>query len=172
MNAPVVIVDYNPEWRTLYRREKKLICRVLGRRISAIEHIGSTSVPNLAAKNIIDMMAGVNNMNEANECLTQLQSIGYTEVIPQDNNPDWYYCLGKEQQKIAYHLHLMRFDSEFWKKHLIFRDYLRKTPQAAQEYCNLKKQLAAKYGSDRLGYTEAKTEFIDVTVARAKLIDH
>jgi len=166
LNAPVVIVNYNPLWQTLYESEARLIRRVLGSRILAIEHIGSTAVPNLGGKNIVDIMAGVNSLEEAKQCLAPLESIGYTEVIPQVNNADWYYCLEKSQQTPGFHLHLVRFGSEHWKKHIIFRDFLRKNPKVAQEYCALKKELSAKYGTDRLGYTEAKTAFIESVIAK------
>lgn len=169
MTAPVVIVDYNPRWPLLYEQEMKLIHRVLGSRIKAIEHIGSTAIPNLGGKNIIDIMVGVSNVDEANECLLPLESIGYKVVTPQGDNAEWYYCLGKDQQA-GYHLHLVKFSSEHWNRHLLFRDFLRKNPQVSKEYYNLKKELAAKYGTDRLGYTEAKTMFIESTIARGKLI--
>jgi GrpB-like predicted nucleotidyltransferase (UPF0157 family) len=162
----VVIVNYNPQWPTFYESETKLIRGVLGGRILAIEHIGSTAVPNLGGKNIVDIMAGVNSLKEAKQCLAPLKSIGYTEVIPQVDNADWYYCLEKSQQTPEYHLHLVRFGSERWKKHVTFRDFLRKNPKVAQEYYVLKKKLAAKYGTDRLGYTEAKTAFIESVIAR------
>jgi GrpB-like predicted nucleotidyltransferase (UPF0157 family) len=166
LNAPVVIVGYNPQWPAFYESETKLIRGVLGSRILAIEHIGSTAVPNLGGKNIIDIMAGVNSREEAKQCLEPLESIGYTEVIPQVNEADWYYCLEKSQQTLGYHLHLVRFGSEHWKKHVIFRDFLRKNPKVAQEYYTLKRELAAKYGTDRLGYTGAKTAFIESVIAR------
>jgi len=146
----------------------KVICGVLGSRVCAIEHIGSTSVPGLGGKNIIDIMVGVSGPVEANQCLLLLERIGYSEVTPQENNADWYYCLGKRQQRVGYHLHLVRFDSEHWKKQLIFRDFLRENHEVSQEYCRLKKELAAKFGADRLGYTEAKTGFIESTLACAR----
>jgi GrpB-like predicted nucleotidyltransferase (UPF0157 family) len=166
LNNPVVIVYYDPQWPTLYEKEKELIRRVLGHRISAIEHIGSTAVPNLGGKNIIDIMAGISSFDEANECLPPLESIGYKDVTPQPDDVEWYYCLGKSQHGVGYHLHLVKFDSEHWKKLVIFRDFLRKNPQVAQEYYNLKKELAAKYGTDHLGYTEAKSAFIKCILIR------
>jgi GrpB-like predicted nucleotidyltransferase (UPF0157 family) len=74
--------------------------------------------------------------------------------------------LEKSQQALGYHLHLVRFGSEHWKKHVIFRDFLRKNPKVAQEYYTLKKKLATKYETNRLAYTEAKTAFIESVIAR------
>jgi GrpB-like predicted nucleotidyltransferase (UPF0157 family) len=167
MDNPVIIVDYDPQWPVLYEKEKELVCRALRHKIIAIEHIGSTAVPNLGGKNVIDIMVGVNNVDEANECLSPLGGIGYKDVTPQPNDAEWYYCLGKGHHSVGYHLHLVKFNGEHWKKHIIFRDFLRKNPEVAQDYFNLKKELAAKYGTDRLGYTEAKSAFINLAISKA-----
>lgn len=168
MDSLVVIVDYDPQWPVLYERERELVCETLGRRIIAIEHIGSTAVHNLGGKNIIDVMVGVNNVEEANQCLSLLGGIGYKDVTPEPNDTEWYYCLGKGQHGVGYHLHLVKFNSERWKKQVAFRDFLRRNPKVAQDYFNLKKELAVKYGIDRLGYTEAKSAFIVSVIAKAK----
>ena len=140
LNALVFIVEYNQQWQTLYELEAKLIREVTGNKILAIEHFGSTAVPNLGAKNIVDIMAGINGLEEAKQLLNPLKSIGYTKAIPQEDNTEWYFCLEKSQETIGYHLHLVRFGSEHWKKQLVFRDFLRKSPETAQEYYTLKKE--------------------------------
>ena len=172
MPSVVIIVDYDTQWPTLYEKEKALVRRVLEHRICALEHVGSTAVPKLGGKNI-DIMAGVKSVDEANQCISPLESIGYKDVTPQPDNTEWYYCLGKGPHSVGYHLHLVKFNSEHWKKHIVFRDFLRKNPQIAQEYFNLKKRLAIKYGTDRLGYTEAKSPFIEsILTASNRVIQH
>jgi len=167
MSKPVIIGAYNPDWPNIYRKEEQLINETLGNRIKAIEHIGSTAVPNLGAKNIIDIMAGVNSLKEADECLPPLDKIGYKDVLPQPGETEWYYCVGKGPHSVGYHQHLVKHISEHWKRQIAFRDFLRNNPGTAREYFNLKKQLAAKYPTDRLAYTEAKTEFVKQTLAHA-----
>jgi GrpB-like predicted nucleotidyltransferase (UPF0157 family) len=167
MSKQVVIVAYDPEWPKLYDEEEQLIKKTLGNRIKAIEHIGSTAVPNLRAKNIIDIMAGVNSLKEADDCLPMLDKIGYKDVLPQPGETEWYYCVGKGPHSVGYHLHLVKHHSEHWKRQITFRDFLRNNPEKAREYFNLKKQLAAKYWTDRLAYTEAKTDFVQQTLAKA-----
>jgi GrpB-like predicted nucleotidyltransferase (UPF0157 family) len=162
----VIIVDYDPQWPALYEKEKELICKVLEHRICAFEHVGSTAVANLGGKNIIDIMTGVNSIGEANQCISPLENIGYKDVTPQPDNSEWYYCLGKGPHSVGYHLHIVKFNSEHWKKHIVFRDFLRKNPQVAQDYFKLKKRLAIEYGTDRLGYTEAKSAFIESVLAK------
>lgn len=174
MPRPVIIVDYDPRLPTLYEEEKRRILEAIGHRVIAIEHIGSTAVPGLGGKPIIDIMAGVLQSTDGDECVPLLRDLGYRDVTPQPEEPDWYYCLSKvyhgETVKLEnYHLHLVKFMSDHWEKHLFFRDFLRAHPGAAQQYYELKKKLAAKFGSDREGYTEAKMLFIESVIAKAKL---
>ncbi|MDH5689684.1 MAG: GrpB family protein [Candidatus Bathyarchaeota archaeon] len=168
MLRPVTIVEYDPEWPSLYEKEKGEIIGAIGRIVKSIEHIGSTSVPGLAAKPIVDIMAGVDSEAEADRCIAILADIGYDDVTPQPENPDWYYCLGKRLDSIYCHLHLVRQGSAFLEDHLLLRDHLRESPRTAREYHELKKELAAKYKYDRLGYNLAKTDFIRSKVEMAR----
>ena len=170
LSRPVVIVVYNPEWAFLFEEEKKRVLEVVGHKVMAIEHIGSTAVPGLGAKPIVDMMGGVNSSADADECASLLRVIGYDDVTPQPDSKDWYYCLGKRDSggTTYIHLHLMRFKSYDWERHLLFRDFLRAHPDVANRYYELKKSLAAKYGADRVGYTDAKASFIESVVAKAR----
>lgn len=170
MVSQVIIVDYDPQWPILYEEEKRLILRVVGHKVLAIEHVGSTAVPGLGAKPIIDMMSGVRQSPDAEECIPLLRDIGYTSVTPQPDDPDHYYCLGKGPHSVGYHLHLMKFGSDSWEKHLLFRDYLRTHPSVSQQYYEIKKKLADEHRLDRAAYTEAKTSFIETVVARASIV--
>ena len=163
----MIIVEYNPEWPILFEEEKRRVLSIMGHMILAIEHVGSTAVPNLGAKPIIDMMAGVRRPADADQCIPLLQKIGYTSFTPEPENPDHYYCCGKGLHSVGYHLHLVRFKSPEWQKHLLFRDYLRGHQEIAQQYYELKKELAAKYHSKRGSYTKAKTSFIESVIAKA-----
>jgi GrpB-like predicted nucleotidyltransferase (UPF0157 family) len=166
--SSVIIANYDPRWPILYEEEKILILGVVGHKLIAIEHIGSTAVPDLGAKPIIDMMAGVRTPSEADECLLPLGGIGYTSFTPQPDDTDHYYCLGKGPHSVGYHLHLIRFGSDSWKRPLLFRDYLRAHHDVAQQYHETKRSLAAEYASNRAAYTGAKTSFIKATLARAR----
>jgi GrpB-like predicted nucleotidyltransferase (UPF0157 family) len=168
MSRPVVIVDYDPHWPTLYEEEKRRILGVIGHKVLSIEHISSTSVPGLGTKPIVDIMACVRGPADADDCIPLLRDIGYTDVTPQEGTPDWYYCLGKDVHSTGYHLHLMRFMSDFSVKHILFRDFLRTHPSVAQQYYELKEELAARYGSDRVAYTESKTAFIESVIVQAR----
>jgi len=169
-----VVVPYDPRWPRLYREEKRRILEAVGQKVMVVEHIGSTAVPGLGAKPIVDIMAGVLQSADAGDCLPPLQPLGYDDVTPQPGNPEWYCCLGKythaPEKATPYHLHLVRFMSDHWERHLLFRDFLRTHAEVAQQYYELKKKLAAEHGSDREGYTEAKTSFIESVVLQARRV--
>lgn len=172
MGYPVIIVDYNPQWPALYEEEKGRLLGVIGHKVVAIEHVGSTAVPGLGAKPIIDITVAVHRLADAEECIELLPSIGY-EYIPPDKVgiPERRYFRKGLPGARTHHIHMVELASDFWERHLLFRDFLRAHPEVAQQYYELKKGLATKYGEDREGYTEAKTSFIEPVVAGAHAED-
>ena len=171
MGAPVVIVDYDPQWSLLYEQERNRILSVISHRIAAIDHVGSTAVPGLGAKPIIDIIVAVHRLTESAECVPPLQSIGY-EYVPAFEAfiPERRYFRKGPWYARTHHLHMVELANEFWERHLLFRDHLRAHPDVAHQYQELKKELAARFGSDRDGYTDAKTSFIESAVAQARAI--
>lgn len=166
MPKPVVIIPYDPEWPKIYEEEKRRIKSRVGHIIRSIEHIGSTSVPGLWAKPIIDIIAGVDDAEDAEKCRALLLQDGYDDPSPGDGD-DWYYCLGRYPSP-SFHLHLVRESSPHHLKHILFRDWLRANPAEAKAYRELKIQLSEKYRNDRVAYTDNKTGFIDGIVEKAK----
>ena len=165
----VEIAEYDPKWAMLYRNEKGKIEAAIGHVAVAVEHIGSTAVPSLGAKPVIDIMVAVRRLSDANKCVEPLRSIGY-EYQPEheDTMPERrFFRKGEPPREQHYHLHMVEEGSEFWKQHLAFRDYLRTHPEKARQYHELKEKLASEYGSDREGYTKAKTQFIESVVNEA-----
>lgn len=171
MSTPVVIADYDPTWPKRFMQEKRVIERSAGGRLAPVEHVGSTAVPGLAAKPIVDIIAGVRDRASADGCLAPLAESGYTDVTLCDEHPGWFYCLGKGQKPQDVHLHLADPNSGFWERHLLFRDYLRGDSGLAQEYARLKRRLALRYQDNRLGYCNAKTRFIRSVEVKARGID-
>jgi GrpB-like predicted nucleotidyltransferase (UPF0157 family) len=170
MKHPVVIVDYDHRWPVIYEEKKAEIMDVIGHKVEAIEHIGSTAVPGLGAKPIVDMIAGVRDLDEAEECVRLLRErLGYIDITPEPDETEWFFCIGdktKPEERNKIHLHLVKYESYHWRKHILFRDFLRTHPDVANEYYELKKKLAEKYGSDREGYTDAKNSFIESVLNR------
>ncbi len=159
---PVVMVEYDPAWPGMFEKEKARILAVGGTKIRTMEHIGSTAVPGLGAKPIIDILAGVMVLTDAEFNIPKLASIRYKyHPEKEDIFPERRYL-----DKPSYHLHMVEESSDFWSRHLAFRDHLRKHPETAMRYFDLKRSLAQKYRLDREEYTDAKTDFI-VTTLRA-----
>jgi GrpB-like predicted nucleotidyltransferase (UPF0157 family) len=170
METRVKVVDYDPNWPLLFEEEKAKILKVIAKKVVAVEHVGSTAVQGLGAKPIVDIMVGIRHLSDAQGCIGPLETIGY-EYVPEyeDSIPERRY-FRKGPSNVPnkhYHLHMVEYSSDFWRRHLLFRDYLRAHPHAAREYYRLKKELATKYRFNREAYTEAKTLFIESIVAKA-----
>jgi GrpB-like predicted nucleotidyltransferase (UPF0157 family) len=170
MSRPVRIVDYDPNWPNLFEKEKSLILGAVGHVVVRVEHIGSTAIPGLGAKPIIDILAAVPHLHHAKACIRPLKLIGYEyEPDLETQIPERrFFNKGTPPKGQHYHLHMVELTSDFWTRHLLFRNYLRTHPSVAKEYEALKKWLAAAYGRNREGYTEAKTPFIASVVAKAR----
>ncbi|MBN1311207.1 MAG: GrpB family protein [Anaerolineae bacterium] len=172
MRSPLIIVDYDTRWPRFYDEEKTHIIRVIGPMVVAIEHVGSTAVPGLAAMPIIDIMVGTRQPDDAIWCIQPLKTLGY-EYVPDPDKPDpeWrYFRKGNRpgmEKGGTHHLYMTELGSAYWNHLLMFRDYLRAHPDDALRYVELKKTLATRAGSDRERYMNAKTEFIQAIVGKA-----
>lgn len=157
----IVLFEYSEEWIRLFEKEKHLLQKALGIKTCIIEHIGSTSVKGLAAKPIIDIMIGLFDFSEADSLIVEIKALGY-EYIPEYEDVMPYRRFFKKiiDGKVTHHLHMVSEGSEFWRRHLLFRDYLRKNSDIADQYASLKKDLAKREWNDTNEYAEAKSEFI------------
>jgi GrpB-like predicted nucleotidyltransferase (UPF0157 family) len=166
---PIRIEAYDPRWPSMFEEDKGKILEAVGEYVTGVEHIGSTSVPGLAAKPIIDVMVAIKSLSDAPACVAPLAAIGY-EYVPEHEAvmPERRFFRRGPRGAGTHHLHMVERSSEFREVHLLFRDYLRAHAEAAAEYEKLKRQLAAAHGSDRGAYTDAKTDFIESCVARAR----
>ena len=153
------IVPYNPAWPAMFATERALIAQVFGRWIIGdIEHIGSTAVPGLAAKPVIDIMAPVRSLADAVDAIVAAPQAGYLHHPYQAATMHWF-CKPSPQVR-THHLHLVPQGSPLWRERLAFRDALRASSELAAEYAALKRQLAAATPGDREAYTDAKGPFV------------
>lgn len=157
-NNPVVIVDYNPLWPKQFETLRSRLANVLGGLALTIEHVGSTAVPGLAAKPIIDIDVFLRSPNDLPHAIAALASIGYQHRgdlgIP-----------GREAFRapagdLRHHLYVCPNNAEY-QRHIAFRDHLRAHPGEADAYAALKRELADKFGEDREAYNNAKREFVE-----------
>jgi GrpB-like predicted nucleotidyltransferase (UPF0157 family) len=118
MGTPIVVVDYDSEWPGLYEHEKILILGVMGNKVLGIEHIGSTSVPGLGAKPVIDTMVGIQNIADFKECVASLQSVGYKYIQKgEEFIPDRRF-FNKGPPEAHRHLHMVEWKGGQWEKQL------------------------------------------------------
>jgi GrpB-like predicted nucleotidyltransferase (UPF0157 family) len=169
-NEIITIAEYDPKWPALFSEEKKQVLDSIGKNIHRIEHIGSTAVPGLGAKPIIDILVVLNGLDRVKECIPRLQTNGY-EYLGENGIPGRSFFTKKNSGTggRTHHLHLVVKGSPIIEKHIAFRDYLRDHPKTAKEYQDLKNRLARRFGADRDGYSNAKNDFI--TSVLAKVID-
>ncbi|MCR8630454.1 GrpB family protein [Paenibacillus radicis (ex Xue et al. 2023)] len=168
----VVVCEYNPEWVTEYNVEKVKIVQLLKDLIQGIEHIGSTAIPGLAAKPVIDMMVGINNLQDLTKLhYEQLKTIGY-EFVDHPHFPERRFFRKGQWRAGTHHLHIYEHKADNWNSNLLFRDYLINHPDLLREYNVLKKELELVYKNDRAAYTKAKAPFIESVIRKAKESSH
>ena len=170
----ISIVPYKSQWATLFEKEKQhlLKCTPTGI-IKRIEHFGSTSILNLAAKPIVDILGEVTSLEKTKqEIVPILEAQGYDyfwRALKGDDVPPFYAWFIKRDFKgnRTHHIHMVEKDSELWDN-LLFRDYLIKKPVLFKEYQRLKLRLAEEFSTNRVAYTEAKSGFIERITEVAK----
>jgi len=162
----IELVPHQAEWKSLFESEASLLREILGDYAVAIEHIGSTSVSGLESKPIIDILVGVRNLEDAEKCIAPLSEIGY-EYRGESGVAGRFYCRKGTADVSTHHLNIVLINSDFWRSHLLFRDYLRQHKDVAQSYGKLKRELAVKHKGNRPAYTEAKAEFIESVLKKA-----
>ena len=164
IHEEVSLQHYDPRWPGLFAAERDrllLLAPQLPARLVDIQHIGSTAVPGLAAKPVIDMLAGVESMAAAEALLAPLCANGYTtsaEFNAALSDRKWLMRWAGGRR--THHLHIVVHGGEVWAERLRFRDALRADAALAARYAALKAELAARHPRDREAYTEAKTAFV------------
>lgn len=174
VSEDVAVVPYDPQWPELFLEEKKHLemCLPVGL-IGRIEHFGSTAVPGLTAKPIIDMLIEVSSLQETRLRVPPvLEAQGYDYFWRPtwgDDTPPFYAWFIKRDKagKRTHHLHMVESGFPHWER-LLFRDYLIAQPETAREYGDLKQSLSETHRNDRVAYTEAKTAFIARVTATAR----
>jgi GrpB-like predicted nucleotidyltransferase (UPF0157 family) len=157
----VELTDYDPAWPAQFEKERRLVAPILGENARLIEHMGSTSVPRLPAKPIIDIIALVDDLRLAIGKVPDLEATGYSYWADNPDKTKLFLVKGlAPAPRRTHHLHIYDDEGEV-RRHLIFRDHLRARPDALDAYLALKSELAERYRDDREAYSRHKTEFVD-----------
>lgn len=161
IHEPVQLHGYDPSWPEVFLLERDRLLSLFPGRFRGIEHIGSTAVPGLSAKPIVDILAGVESMVVAQALAEPLCRFGYAtsaEFNATLSDRKWFMRWADGHR--THHLHLVVYGAERWSEHLRFRDALRAQPGLAMRYASTKSGLAALHAADREAYTQAKEAFI------------
>lgn len=156
----IQVLPHNPNWQAVFEDESKLIASALGENVLAIHHIGSTSIPGIYAKPVIDILVEVKNINDVDARSSAMESLGY-EVLGEFGITGRRYFRKDNGEGIRIHqIHTFESGSDQAARHLAFRDYLIAHPEEALEYSDLKRRLAAEHANDPEAYMDGKDGFI------------
>jgi GrpB-like predicted nucleotidyltransferase (UPF0157 family) len=166
----IVVVPYDPDWPRRFDAERALLERVLERWLEGgIHHVGSTAIPGIAAKPIIDMMAGVRDLAEARAAYEPLLELGYVDA---PHRPGIAHHFSKPSDRLpdlTHGLHLTEPGSDLWRERLAFRDALRRDRALAREYEDLKLRLVEQHAGNLGAYGSGKRAFVARVLAGAGL---
>ena len=186
----VKLEKYNPKWKFFFEIEKEKLMNVLGSNGNRIEHIGSTSIPDICAKPVIDIMIGVEKEKQLDSNIKKILTLGYTYVKKYEiflsfrryffklKNPDIKLPpiigfddldINKGTHEDCFHIHMVKINSDFWINQLVFRNYLRNNYMARKEYEDVKKSLAELEWDSINEYADAKSQCISKLLEEGKI---
>ncbi len=168
IHEEVALVPYDPRWPSLFEAESERLGRLFPSQLLDIQHFGSTAIPGMLAKPIIDLLAGVESMAVADSLVEPLLNSEYTtsaEFNATLIDRRWFMRWANGRR--THHLHIVVFGGTEWHRRLRFRDMLRSNAELARCYSLLKKELAVQHRVDREAYTRAKSEFVFSVVGDA-----
>ncbi len=164
-NKFVTLADPNIRWQQAYALEEAAIRQTLGDIALDIQHVGSTSIPAIKAKPIIDIAVGIRRFDDGPACIAPMEAIGYdyagADIVPDDH----IFGRGVKDETRTHLVHIVEHNGINWNQLIRFRDRLRATPDLARTYELLKIELARQYADNRAAYTEAKRAFIEKVLA-------
>ena len=159
----VELVDHDPSWAELFEQEAAKVAPIFDGAAIGIEHVGSTSVPDLCAKPIVDVLVGLRQLELSEEQIAAMEKLGYL-YLGEHGVPGRLFF---RKDPRTHHVHVVEHGGEHWERQLIFRDALRADAEERKRYDEFKRRLAAE-GHPREVYTELKTPFIREVEARAR----
>jgi GrpB-like predicted nucleotidyltransferase (UPF0157 family)/GNAT superfamily N-acetyltransferase len=167
-DEPILLVPYDPAWPGAFEKERSALEAAIGAwATGGVHHVGSTAVPGLEAKPIVDILVGVESLESAKALFEPLAQLEYLYAPYRSEEMHWFCKPGPALR--THHLHLAPAGGRRYAEELAFRDRLRADPHTARAYAELKRDLAARFGNDRDGYTEAKSDFIRAALGGAQL---
>jgi len=161
----IQLSPYESAWRILFLEERDRLQASIGGYVLDIQHIGSTSIPGMLAKPILDIGIAVADFETAACCIPPMEKLGYTNKGENGIPRRHYFVKGDPR---THHVHMVEIESEGWRNNLLFRDYLIKSPETAREYARLKQELAKQFATEREAYQAGKDGFIKAALHKAR----
>ena len=157
----VCLAPYEAGWARLYELEEARLQAAVGEHVLDIQHVGSTAIPGIVAKPILDIAVAVQSFETAYACVAPIEALGY-EYKGENGIPRRHFFVRRDSDsgQTLVHLHMNELGSPDWESQVLFRDYMLAHPEAAAEYAALKQDLAAQFPRDREAYTDGKASFI------------
>jgi len=168
-NDLVELRPHDDRWSDLFTAEAARLRKALGVSILAVEHIGSTAIPDMPAKPLLDMMAAFAEGACATSLAGGLAALGYEDCGPAGVPERTLFAKGPPERR-THHLSLVPAGADYWRDQILFRDYLRANGEAAAAYAALKQDLLQRYRTARPDYTDGKSDFVGEVLARARAI--
>jgi GrpB-like predicted nucleotidyltransferase (UPF0157 family) len=162
----VRIVDHDSAWAVMAEQELRRIQEAVADVAVRVEHVGSTAVPGLAAKPIIDLQLSVADMEPRERYVAPLERLGYL-FVPAPESPDYHFFAKPPERPRTYHLHVCETRGEHEFRHVAVRDFLRSHPDEAMHYAALKREVVARHPQDRLAYIDGKNSYVTALERRA-----
>ena len=162
----VKLVLHHKDWKILFENERKSLKDKLGDNIK-IEHVGSTSIPDVCAKPIIDIVIGYTENDDINNIFEKITSLGYEDMGEKGKPGRRFFAKGHNDSR-TYYIHVVKLNSDNWDEYILFRDFLLQDKTVRDNYNKLKKELFKKYADNRELYTSGKAGFITDIINKAK----
>ena len=162
----VILEKHNDKWAEMFQAEAKELRKIFGNLALSIEHVGSTSIPGIMAKPLVDIQVGLRQLSDFEKVRAKFEKEPYS--VKPDPSPDEQLVRKGPEESRFFLIHICAVDSDRFKNTLLFRDYMRCHPDKAREYEELKKTLAAKYPDNRPMYTASKNDFIQAVLKEAR----
>jgi GrpB-like predicted nucleotidyltransferase (UPF0157 family) len=168
-SGSVWLEEYTDEWSRSFVEERDRICAALGQIVLAIEHVGSTAIPGLCAKPVVDIAIGIEDLEIGRQCIWPLAQLGYEYKGDAGIAGQHFFAKGPPENRTHY-VHVEPLNGVLWHNHILFRDYLRVHSEVALSYGQLKRTLAEQNRNDRDTYTAEKNPFIENVITQASAI--
>lgn len=163
----VVLLPHEKEWEESAREVIGRLRGILGDNAADIQHVGSTAIPSVCAKPIVDIVLGIRSLADLGRYTAELEEAGFIDR-GEDQPGQRLYVLGDPDMR-THHIHSVVYGSEPWRNYLNFRDYMNSHAEAAAAYETLKEDLAVRYANERKAYTAGKEEFIQSVLRAAEV---